>query len=99
MIRLARELTGREIVLLFDGKYHGEVDATLVVLEDGEVVPEMRGPAPGIAGQARIVPFNDVAALEAALEPGDVALVLAEPAMTNAGFLLPEAGFHEGLRG
>ena len=42
--------------------------------------------------------FNDVAALEAALEPRDVALVVAEPAMTNAGFLLPEPGYHEALR-
>ena len=42
VIRLAREMTGREMVLLFDGKYHGEGDATLVVLEDGEVVPESR---------------------------------------------------------
>jgi glutamate-1-semialdehyde 2,1-aminomutase len=85
-------------VLMFDGKYHGEGDASLVVLEDGEVVPEARGQPPGIAAQARIVQFNDVAALEAALEPGDVALVLAEPAMTNAGFLLPQAGFHDELR-
>ncbi len=98
VIRLARELTGREIVLMFDGKYHGEGDATLVVQEDGEVVPESRGLPPGIAAQARIVQFNDVAALEAALAPGDVALVLAEPAMTNAGFLLPRPGYHEELR-
>jgi glutamate-1-semialdehyde 2,1-aminomutase len=98
VIRLAREMTGREAVLVFDGKYHGEGDATLVVLEDGEVVPEMRGLPGWITGQARIVPFNDLAALEAALEPHDVALVLAEPAMTNAGFLLPADGFHEGLR-
>ena len=98
MIRLARELTGREIVLMFDGKYHGEGDATLVVQEDGKVVPESRGLPRGIAAQGRIVQFNDVAALEAALEPGDVALVLAEPAMTNAGFLLPRPGYHEALR-
>ncbi len=98
VIRLARELTGREIVLMFDGKYHGEGDATLVVQEDGSVVPESRGLPPGIAAQGRIVQFNDVAALEAALEPGDVALVLAEPAMTNAGFLLPRPGYHEELR-
>ena len=98
VIRLAREMTGREAVLVFDGKYHGEGDTTLVVLEDGEVVPEMRGLPGWITGQARIVPFNDLAALEAALEPHDVALVLAEPAMTNAGFLLPADGFHEGLR-
>jgi glutamate-1-semialdehyde 2,1-aminomutase len=98
VIRLARELTGREIVLMFDGKYHGEGDTTLVVQENGRVVPESRGLPPGIAAQGRIVQFNDVAALEAALEPGDVAVVLAEPAMTNAGFLLPRPGYHEQLR-
>jgi glutamate-1-semialdehyde 2,1-aminomutase len=96
--RLARELTGREIVLMFDAHYHGEGDATLVVEEDGVVVPETPGLTPGVAAQARLVQFNDVAALEAALEPGDVALVLAEPAMTNTGFLLPQPGYHEELR-
>ncbi len=99
VIRLARELTGREIVLMFDGKYHGEGDATLVIQEEGgAVVPESRGLPPEIAAKARIVQFNDAAALEAALEPGDVAVVLAEPAMTNAGFLLPQPGYHEKLR-
>jgi glutamate-1-semialdehyde 2,1-aminomutase len=98
VIRLARALTGREIVLVFDGKYHGEGDQTLVVLDNGEVVPEMQGLPSGIEAKARIVQFNDADALETALEPGDVALVLAEPAMTNVGFLLPEPGFHERLR-
>ena len=98
VIRLARELTGREVVLVFDGKYHGEVDTTLVVSQDGQVVPEMAGLARSIAGQARVIPFNDVAALEAALAPKDVALVLAEPAMTNVGFLLPADGYHDALR-
>ena len=88
VIRLARELTGREIVLMFDGKYHGEGDATLVIEQDGEVTAESRGLPAGTAAQARIVRFNDVGALEAALEPTDVALVLARPAMTNAGFRL-----------
>ncbi len=98
VIRLAREMTGREVVLLFDGKYHGEGDATLVVLENGRVAPEMRGLPGSISGQARIVQFNDLGSLAAALEPRDVALVLAEPAMTNAGLLMPEDGFHEELR-
>ncbi len=98
VIRLARELTGREVVLVFDGKYHGELDTTLVVSRDGQVVPEMAGLARSIAGQARVIPFNDVAALEAALAPEDVALVLAEPAMTNVGFLLPADGYHDALR-
>jgi glutamate-1-semialdehyde 2,1-aminomutase len=98
VIRIAREMTGRAKILLFDGKYHGEGDATLVVVEDGRVVPEMRGLPEWISGEARVVPFNDVGALERGLAPGDVALVLAEPAMTNAGFLLPDDGFHEDLR-
>jgi glutamate-1-semialdehyde 2,1-aminomutase len=98
VIRLARAMTGREIVLVFDGKYHGESDATLVVLEDGEVVPEMQGLPRWISGQTRVVPFNDIGALERALAPGDVALVLTEPAMTNVGFLLPQHGFHQALR-
>jgi glutamate-1-semialdehyde 2,1-aminomutase len=98
VIRLARAATGREIVLMFDGKYHGHGDATLVVLEDDEVVPEEHGLPRWITGQARIIPFNDVEALQAALAPRDVALVLAEPAMTNAGFILPDGGFHDALR-
>jgi glutamate-1-semialdehyde 2,1-aminomutase len=98
VIRLSRALTGREIVLMFDAHYHGEADATLVIEEGGEVVPETPGLTPGVEAQARIVQFNDIAALEAALEPRDVALVLAEPAMTNTGFLLPRRGYHEQLR-
>ena len=99
VIRLAREMTGRETVLVFDGKYHGELDSTLVILEGGRVVPESRGLPGSVSGQTRVIPFNDVEALRAALEPGDVAAVLAEPAMTNAGFLLPHDGFHDSLRG
>lgn len=98
VIRLARALTGREIVLVFDGKYHGEIDTTLVVSQNGKVVPEMAGLARSVAGEARVIPWNDVDALEAALAPGDVALVLAEPAMTNVGFLLPVDGYHDALR-
>jgi glutamate-1-semialdehyde 2,1-aminomutase len=98
VIRLAREATGRDIVLLFDGKYHGLEDTTLVVLEDDAVVPEYDGLPNGIAGRTRVIGFNDVEALERALAPGDVALVMTEPAMTNVGFILPEPGFHEALR-
>ncbi len=51
-----------------------------------------------MSGQARVVPFNDPDALERALAPGDVALVLTEPALTNVGFLLPRDGFHRAVR-
>jgi glutamate-1-semialdehyde 2,1-aminomutase len=98
VIRLAREATGREIVLMFDGKYHGHGDATLVVLEDDVIVPEERGLPRWITGQAKVIQFNDAPGLEAALAPRDVALVLTEPALTNAGVILPEPGFHDALR-
>jgi glutamate-1-semialdehyde 2,1-aminomutase len=98
VIRIARHLTGREVVVVFDGKYHGHLDPTLVVLENGDVQPEYLGLPPATEARTRVLPFNDPEALEQALAPGDVALVLAEPALTNAGFLLPQAGFHDALR-
>lgn len=98
LIRLARQATGREIVLMFDGKYLGHGDATLVVEQDGQLIPEAQGLPRWVTGAARLVPFNDMAALEAALAPGDVAVVLTEPAMTNAGVIHPAPGFHAALR-
>lgn len=100
VLRWARGVTGRKTVLVFDGCYHGTADDTFVTLVDGR--PAMK---PGLIGQAydllhhsRVVPFNDLAAVEAALAPGDVACVLTEPALTNCGMVLPAPGFHDGLR-
>jgi glutamate-1-semialdehyde 2,1-aminomutase len=99
VIRVARVATGRPKVLLFEGKYHGHFDQALVELEDGEVVPEELGLPADVARQSVVVPFNDVAALERALAAGDVAVVLAEPAMTNNhGLILPDPGYHDELR-
>ncbi len=98
VIRLARRATGREVVLVFDGKYHGHLDTTLVVVEDGRLGPEYDGLPANVTDGVRVVPFNDVAALRAALAPRDVALVLAEPALTNAGFVLPQPGFLDAVR-
>jgi glutamate-1-semialdehyde 2,1-aminomutase len=99
-IRVARVVTGREKVLMFDGKYHGHFDEALVELDDeGRLVPEERGvPADTVSGTV-LVPFNDPAALARALERRDVAIVLTEPAITNnIGLLLPDEGFHAELR-
>ena len=97
-IRLSRATTGRQKVLKFDANYHGHVDQTLVVLKDGEVKHEYRGlPEESLRG-VKVIQFNDVAALEASLAPRDVACVIAEPAMTNIGFVHPNAGYHEALR-
>jgi len=99
-IRVARVATGREKVLLFDGKYHGHFDETLVELDDdGRLVIEERGvPANTVEGTV-VVPFNDAGALARALERRDIAIVLTEPAITNnVGLVLPDAGFHDELR-
>ncbi|HSE80094.1 MAG TPA: transaminase [Gaiellaceae bacterium] len=98
-IRLARHATGRETVLMFDGKYHGHGDDTLVILDDdGESAPEYFGVPREASARARIVQFNDPDGLARALASGDVACVLAEPAMTNLTIVQPDPGFHEELR-
>jgi glutamate-1-semialdehyde 2,1-aminomutase len=98
VVRVARVATGRETIVVFDGKYHGHLEPTLGILEDGRVLPEYSGLPIEATANLRIVPFNDLDAVERALAADDVALVLTEPAMTNAGFLLPDPGFHDGLR-
>jgi glutamate-1-semialdehyde 2,1-aminomutase len=98
-IRLARAVTGREVIVLFQGHYHGHFEEGLVDLQDGRAIPVQRGLAKGVTGRVRIAQFNDPGTVRAALEPGDVALVLTEPAMTNSiHLLLPEPGWHEDLR-
>lgn len=99
-IRLARELTRRPRILVFNGCYHGTVDETYATLSEGRVVQRSSniGAPVDPALTTRVVEFNDVAALEAELSHGDVACVLAEPALTNIGIVLPETGFHDALR-
>ena len=99
-IRLARHATGRRIILVFNWCYHGTVDETFITLRDGVASARDGNIGPPVPPEhtTRVVEFNDVAALEAALAPGDVACVLAEPAMTNIGIIHPEPGFHEALR-
>jgi len=95
-IRLARAATGRDVVLLFEGHYHGHFDEGLVDLEDGRPAPVQRGLSKGVTGRVRITQFNDVEGLRTALGPDDVAIVLTEPALTNnIHFLPPEPGWHD----
>lgn len=100
VIRLARAVTGREVILLFQGHYHGHFEEGLVDLHDGSQASVVqRGLSKGVTGRVRIAQFNDPDTVRAALEPGDVALVLTEPAMTNhLHLLLPEPGWHPELR-
>ncbi len=93
-------VTRRPKTLVYNYCYHGSVDETIVTINDG--VP---GPKPGNAGPpvdptvtTKVIEWNDLDALEEALAPGDVACVLAEPAMTNIGIILPDEGYHDALR-
>jgi len=99
-IRLARHLTGRPKVLVFNWCYHGTVDETFATLEDGVVGPRSGnlGPPVNPAETTRVVEFNDVDGLERELAHGDVAVVLTEPALTNVGMVFPEPGFQDALR-
>lgn len=100
VVRWARALTGRKRILVFDGCYHGSLEDTLVQLADDQVSmrPGQIGQIAELASYTRVVEFNDLAALDAALAWGDVACVLAEPVMTNAGMVLPQPGFWDRVR-
>jgi glutamate-1-semialdehyde 2,1-aminomutase len=99
-IRMAREITQRKYILVFNYCYHGTVDETFITInEDGS------GPRRGNLGPpvnpnetTKVIEFNDIDALEAALKPGDIACVLAEPVMTNIGIIHPDPGYHDALR-
>ncbi len=99
-IRLARAITGRPKVLVYSWCYHGTVDESFAVQVEGETRarPDNLGPPVDPAVTTTAVEWNDVAALEAALATGTIACVLAEPAMTNIGIVLPETGYHDALR-
>ncbi len=97
VLRWLRAASGRKKLLVFNGCYHGTVEDVFVDLVDG--VPTQRdsllGQVHDLTEHTVVVEFNDLPALEAALSHGDVACVLAEPAMTNIGMVLPAPGFWE----
>ncbi len=100
-IRIARHITGRPKILVFNFCYHGSVDETFITL-DAEGTPCSRrgnlGPPINPTETTKVIEYNDVAALETALSAEDVAAVLAEPVMTNIGIIHPDPGFNEFLR-
>jgi glutamate-1-semialdehyde 2,1-aminomutase len=100
-LRLARQLTGRPYVVVFSYCYHGSVDEAFAVMDErGHTVAREGnvGPPVHLDATTRAIEFNDVEMLEAALADGRVACVLAEPAMTNMGIILPDDGYHDVLR-
>ncbi len=100
-LRLARGATGRDVVVKFEGCYHGHADAFLVKAGSGAATlgePDSPGVPEGTASTTRIVRFNDLASVSAAMAQGDVAAVIVEPVAGNMGVIPPEPGFLEGLR-
>jgi glutamate-1-semialdehyde 2,1-aminomutase len=100
VIRWAREITKRPKIVVHNWCYHGSVDETIATLRDGRTVArEGNMGAPVTLDQTtRVVEINDLAGLESALAEGDVAACLFEPALTNIGIVLPDAGYHEAVR-
>ena len=100
VIRYARMITGRDKIVVIDRCYHGSVDETFATLDDAGFTIKREGNigAPvDLDVTTRVVEFNDLPAMEAALAHGDVAAILMEPAMTNIGIVLPEDGYLKGV--
>ncbi|HNU75754.1 MAG TPA: glutamate-1-semialdehyde 2,1-aminomutase [Deltaproteobacteria bacterium] len=102
-IRLARAFTSRDLVVKFEGCYHGHVDSLLVRAGSGALtfgVPDTSGVPREIASTSAVLPYNDIEALRAFMaEHGvRVAAVIVEPVAGNMGVVLPKAGFLEELR-
>ncbi|MES1152032.1 MAG: aspartate aminotransferase family protein [Dongia sp.] len=100
VIRWCRAITGRPKVLVFNGCYHGSVDDTFLRLENGKQVNRA-----GLLGQVYdltqgtvVIEFNDLDVLDKTLAEGDVACILAEPALTNIGMVLPQPGYLDGMQ-
>ncbi len=102
-LRLARAFTGRDLIIKFDGCYHGHADGLLARAGSGVAtlgLPDSPGVPRDAASKTLIAPYNDLAAVEAlcAQHPGAVAAVIVEPIAGNMGFVLPQPGFLAGLR-
>jgi glutamate-1-semialdehyde 2,1-aminomutase len=100
VIRYSRMITGRDKIVVIDRCYHGSVDETFATLDDAGFTIKREGNigAPvDLDVTTRVVEFNDLPAMETALAKGDVAAILMEPAMTNIGIVLPEAGYLKGV--
>src|SRR5207248_57898 len=102
-LRLARAFTGRDMILKFDGGYHGHADGLLVQAGSGPLTfgqPDSAGVPKASASQTLSVPYNDLQAVRDALSVhhGKIAAVIVEPVAGNMGVVPPEHGFLEHLR-
>jgi len=103
VLRLMRAFTNREKVIKFEGCYHGHADMFLVKAGSGVAtlgLPDSPGVPKATTASTLTAPFNDLDAVKALFEqnPGEIAGIILEPVVGNAGFITPDAGFLEGLR-
>jgi glutamate-1-semialdehyde 2,1-aminomutase len=102
-IRLARAATGRNLIVKFEGCYHGHADGLLVKAGSGVAtfgIPGSAGVPDAIAHLTLALPYNDLVAVEAAFaaHAGEIAAVILEPVVGNAGCIPPAEGYLDGLR-
>ncbi len=103
VIRLMRAFTGRDKIIKFEGCYHGHADMLLVKAGSGVAtlgLPDSPGVPKSVTSNTLTAPYNDLEAVKALFEayPDEIAGVVLEPVVGNAGFIPPDAGFLEGLR-
>ena len=101
MLRMCRHVTGRPRVAMFSWCYHGSVDEAFVRLDEQGLARAREGlvgPPVDPTETTRVAEFNEIDSVRAALEHGDVACLLMEPALTNIGIVLPEPGFMDEVR-
>jgi glutamate-1-semialdehyde 2,1-aminomutase len=102
-VRVARAATGRDLVIKFEGGYHGHADSLLVEAGSGAAtlsIPGSAGVARSVAAQTLVARYNDLGSVEALIEAhrDQVAAVIVEPVAANMGVVAPAPGFLSGLR-